>query len=327
MKVCHTAAARKFCLLRILSVAICWIGLMGLAGPKPVSAGLIQPFEYMLGYHNPESNDGDTFYMEGKQPVFNDQLAEAQVVLEVVVLINANRKRAGRAPLVINPVLNHIAQAHSNYMRDHNCFAHQCPGEQSPDARACLAGFRPYELQHVDTEQNGVSSGGPPPKRRACFVAEVIAAGYPDAASVVNAWMNSPGHHAIIMHARLREIGVGVAYGGLYRRYWTADLGTQRRKVYAFINDDDPVTADRLVTLRLTDEDPQTPDGTAVRFREIMISNSPDFKDAHWEPYSPIKRWILTDGSGPKTVYVKVKDFDGNEILSGDIIFLNLQTD
>ena len=314
-------------LLKFWIMTICWVVVMGLAAPIPLSAEPIQPFEYMLGYYNSRTDEGDTFFVEGKAPVYADALVNAKVVLEVVALINANRKRAGRTPLVINAILNHVAQAHSNAMRDRNCFAHQCPGERSPDARACVAGFKPYSIKAFAPDPVGISSGGPPPGKRGCFVAEVIAAGYPNAASVVNAWMNSPGHHAIIMHPSLREIGVGVAYGGLYRTYWTADLGIQRGKAYAFINNDDPSTTDQRVTLRLTDEDMQTSDGTTGRFREVMISNDPDFTDAHWEPYSPIMWWILTDGIGPKTVYVKVKDYSGNEILAGDIIFLNPQMD
>ncbi len=44
----------------------------------------------------------------------------------------------------------------------------------------------------------------------------------------------------------------------------------------------------------------------------VSVSNSTDFTDATWEPYSPSKPWALRDGAGLKTVYVKFKDSCGN---------------
>ena len=40
---------------------------------------------------------------------------------------------------------------------------------------------------------------------------ENIAMGQPTAASVMNAWMNSPGHKANILSKNFTEIGVGIA--------------------------------------------------------------------------------------------------------------------
>ncbi len=93
------------------------------------------------------------------------------------------------------------------------------------------------------------------------------------------------------------------------------------------INNDAPATRDNLVTLSLTNEDMPRWGGGAAQFEEIMISNNPDFTDAYWEPYISQKTWMLTGDTGPKTVYVKFRDPDGNEILIGDIIFLNQNMD
>lgn len=38
-----------------------------------------------------------------------------------------------------------------------------------------------------------------------------------DAARVVQAWLDSPAHRAVVLGARYREIGVGVAGGAPYR--------------------------------------------------------------------------------------------------------------
>lgn len=308
-------------------MAICGIVVMLLSGPMGISAEPIDPVEYMLGYYNLETGEADTVYVEGNPPVYGSAVDVIEAVSEVVALINANRKLAGRIPLIINPVLNHVAQVHSNIMRNQTCFAHQCPGELSPSKRACVAGYRSYGLADYNSDLIGIYSGGPPPKKAACFVSEVIAAGYPYPKSVVNAWMKSPGHYAILMDPGMREIGVGLAYGGLYRRYWTVDLGRQPRTIYVFINNDDPGTTDRRVTLHLPNENIQKWGGTAVRFQEIMISNNPNFENAFWQPYASHKTWILTKRTGFKTVYVKFKDNDGNEFLTGDIIFLKQNVD
>lgn len=52
--------------------------------------------------------------------------------------------------------------------------------------------------------------------------AENIAYGYSDGASVVEGWMNSPGHRRNIMNCSLTAIGVGFAGRG---NYWTQNFG------------------------------------------------------------------------------------------------------
>jgi uncharacterized protein YkwD len=62
-------------------------------------------------------------------------------------------------------------------------------------------------------------------------VGENIAAGQPDMASVVAAWMASPGHCANIMNNRFRDIGLVCVSGNAnntYRTYWTMTLGAAR---------------------------------------------------------------------------------------------------
>ena len=42
--------------------------------------------------------------------------------------------------------------------------------------------------------------------------------------------------------------------------------------------------------------------------KEMMLDNSADFLSGNWEPYSISKDWILSDGEGLKTVFIKFKD-------------------
>jgi hypothetical protein len=45
----------------------------------------------------------------------------------------------------------------------------------------------------------------------------------------------------------------------------------------------------------------------------MMISNSPDFAGASWEPYAATKAWVLSGTAyGDKTVYARFRDAAGN---------------
>lgn len=57
----------------------------------------------------------------------------------------------------------------------------------------------------------------------------------------------------------------------------------------------------------------------AVGADEIMLSNSPQFQNARWEPYKESVKWIIDVGNrdGNKVVFAKFRDFVGNE--SGSI--------
>ena len=285
---------------------IVMIGLVGCSKNKNIS--LIEPYSepeppsnYMIGYYDPSEQAGYVTFADEAPSALHSAGLDSEYAGEAARLINVNRTAAGLPPLMVNPILTGVAQAHSEYMKNYSCFAHQCPGEPSPEIRACSAGFQSYN--------------------QSCYIGEAIAAGYPSPKSVVAAWMSSPGHYAILMHSKMREIGVGYAVGGYYRRYWTADLGSQPNKLYVFINNDDPVTESRLVTLTMTNEEVSNSGGIGYA-HDMMISNDPSFADADWETYAPHKPWMLTDGKGPKTVYVKYRDPTGYEVLSGAIIFV-----
>ena len=47
----------------------------------------------------------------------------------------------------------------------------------------------------------------------------------PTPPSVMNGWMNSPGHRANILSGNVTQIGVGLAYAANGTPYWTMDLG------------------------------------------------------------------------------------------------------
>lgn len=119
---------------------------------------------------------------------------------EAVTLINAYRAGLGLAPLRTDARLVGAADFHNRWMRDNDCFAHQCPNEPGPGDRATAAGYP------------------------SAAVGEVIGRGYQDAAAVVTGWRNSPGHDAIL---RGRYVDIGCA--GLVDSggpWWTCVVGS-----------------------------------------------------------------------------------------------------
>lgn len=123
------------------------------------------------------------------------------VEAQVAELINAQRSLAGLSELGFDYRLNIVADQHSADMALNGCFQHDsCDGTNTFDR--ILAVY---------------PRGG--------AMGEIIAAGYRDAASVVDAWMNSPGHRDQILGASFTALGVGLVKGGTYGTYWTVDFG------------------------------------------------------------------------------------------------------
>lgn len=46
----------------------------------------------------------------------------------------------------------------------------------------------------------------------------------------------------------------------------------------------------------------------------MEISNSSDFSSSTWQPYATVLSWILTSGSGEKTVYAKYRDIQNVDL-------------
>ena len=115
-----------------------------------------------------------------------------------------NSKYKATGPLRWDSTLAKVATAHSVDMADHDYFSHDSRNGTSAFQRIKKAGYR-------------YSSAG-----------ENIAAGFRTPASVVKAWLKSPGHCKNVMNRSYDELGVGFATGGTYGTYWTQDFGNPR---------------------------------------------------------------------------------------------------
>ncbi|MFF3502997.1 CAP domain-containing protein [Streptomyces sp. NPDC003247] len=125
--------------------------------------------------------------------------AEAQAAAEVLKLVNEERSKVGCSALSANSALAGLAQSFSEDMAARGFFDHTDPDGATPWDRAAKAGISDL--------------GG-----------ENIARGQADAAAVMEAWMNSPGHRANILNCDFTTLGVGVHFGS-GGPWWTQDFG------------------------------------------------------------------------------------------------------
>lgn len=109
--------------------------------------------------------------------------------IAVGCLVNKARTAAGLRGFTWNRPLGRAATRHARDMARRGYFAHQRAGGPSPGRRARAAGFRGRNVGEAIAY--GCGSLGTP-------------------ASIVRAWLASPGHRAILMSGR-RRVGIGVA--------------------------------------------------------------------------------------------------------------------
>ncbi|MFD5553997.1 CAP domain-containing protein [Streptomyces sp. NPDC127068] len=118
---------------------------------------------------------------------------------QVVALVNRERAKVGCQPVSADAGLARLAEDFSQDMAARGFFDHTDPDGDSPWDRA---------------EAAGISDLG----------GENIARGQADAAAVMAAWMDSPGHRANILNCDFKTLGVGAhfASGG---PWWTQNFG------------------------------------------------------------------------------------------------------
>jgi uncharacterized protein YkwD len=107
-------------------------------------------------------------------------------------LVNAERTSRGLSALAPSARLRAAAAAHSADMIARRFFDHVSPGGATVTDRVRRAGYSGRTLGE-DIGWGTAELGSP--------------------AAIVQAWMHSPPHRAVILSPRFREIGVGVALG------------------------------------------------------------------------------------------------------------------
>ena len=114
--------------------------------------------------------------------------------------MNQERAKVGAGPVTLHPAVSNAAQGHSNYQAAASTMTHTGAGGTDAGDRIAANGY--------DWQTWG----------------ENVASGQPDAASVMQAWMNSAGHRKNILDPRFTDMGVGVAYSASGVPFWTEDF-------------------------------------------------------------------------------------------------------
>ena len=124
---------------------------------------------------------------------------------QIVALINQARAQNGLPALRYDSRLQNAADFHNRWMRDNNCFSHNCPGEPEVMTRMRNAGYP-------------VASGG-----------ENIGKGYQTPQNMMDGWMNSSGHRAAILNTYWPDIGCGYLRGPsgyAWDSYWSCEFAS-----------------------------------------------------------------------------------------------------
>ncbi|MFN2280581.1 MAG: CAP domain-containing protein, partial [Anaerolineales bacterium] len=128
---------------------------------------------------------------------------------EVISLINQERQDRGLSPLTLNSSLRAAARRHSQDMACNDFFSHTGSDGSTLSSRLLDAGYSfSWAAENIAASSSSSFS----------------------AQSVVNMWMNSPGHRQNMLNENAVHIGVGFSYAGDgdagdLDAYYTADFG------------------------------------------------------------------------------------------------------
>lgn len=137
---------------------------------------------------------GSPYWCEGDvlgNPLKQPTAEEAALAQAILVGVNAERANAGLPPLAPDDQAARASKAHAEDMHGRGYFDHLSPEGWTPEDRLRMTGASGYRA-----------------------TAENIYAGPPVAATVVAAWVASPGHRANILAPTLTHLGVGARAAG-----------------------------------------------------------------------------------------------------------------
>jgi uncharacterized protein YkwD len=142
-------------------------------------------------------------------PVFAQQKkdpdAPSRTELEVIELVNAERKKENLQPLTPNAKLTRVARGHSSQMGKLGKIEHEVDGKTPKDRVVAVN----YAFAHIG---------------------ENVAAGQRTPAEVMKTWMESEVHRTNILRKEFTEIGVGIVLAEDGKRYWTQVFGAPLKK-------------------------------------------------------------------------------------------------
>jgi uncharacterized protein YkwD len=116
--------------------------------------------------------------------------------------LNAQRAAVSAPPLRMCATLQNAAQGHSDDQAATNTMSHTGSNGSTLVNRVEGAGYLNWT-----------------------YLGENVAMGYTTIDSVMNAWMNSPGHKANILNPSFTDVGLAESFATNGTPYWTQDFG------------------------------------------------------------------------------------------------------
>ncbi|KAL7999485.1 putative CAP domain-containing protein [Plasmopara halstedii] len=180
--------------------------------------------------------------------------------------VNAERAKAGLSALCTNQKLANAAARHSKDMAENNFMGHEGSDGSTLSSRITDAGY----------SWNAV--------------AENVAAGQEDVASVMESWMNSAGHRANILGADYTMFGTSYVYNAksTYGHYWTQDFAAGESEI-------------------CENGSPSTSQSTEQTQEETQSTN--DENDSTSQSYSPPSTGYPTTFASPSSGGFSMKSF------------------
>ncbi|MGM9535167.1 MAG: CAP domain-containing protein [Intestinibacter sp.] len=142
-----------------------------------------------------DQNDDNNSNDNNSNDTTNSDFTKEQ--LEVLEIVNKERKANGLKPLTLNKELSNVATIKSQDMINKGYFDHTSPTYGSP-----FDMMKSFGISYKAAGEN-------------------IAKGQKTPSEVMNSWMNSSGHRANILSANFTELGVGIAKDSKGTIYWT----------------------------------------------------------------------------------------------------------
>lgn len=267
---------RAYTLLSVLFVFALWaVVFVGVLQASPTSA------QYVVGWFYDATQTGTAFHqVQNDSPVqASNGPDEIGFERQLFAMVNKARIDKGLSPLKMNDNLTHSAREQAKDMSKTQQVSVVNAGGKLPEQRAELNGYGQSQAFR-----------------------ELISAGFPKPDQVLAALVANPNTAKILFGTDVNEVGIGYAYSPqdrTYQHYWTLDLGQRGGTNFTVVvNNGAESTTSAQVNLRI---------GGKEWAQQMLISNVPNFTGGSWETFSENKVWTMSDGTGPKKIYVRLR--------------------
>jgi hypothetical protein len=119
-----------------------------------------------------------------------------------------------------------------------------------------------------------------------------------------------------------REVGVGHATREGGGELWVVVFGAQPGVYPLFVNQDEPRTTSRTVTVEIRAEEAGFAPDLFTGATEMRVADARQVSTAEWQPFQPQVTIELVEGGGDHSVVAELRDAQGRVVRSVDTIYL-----